>query len=390
MSKFNLSKHLTKQAEKDDKNYTTRLAPEHVVATNEVTEEQLKKDRVPEKNVTMEKLLEVKRNGGSDQITERNLNTSKSKLVKHRNAEAYTGDFNKLEEQRVAKKKMEDETSKPASETPEDMRWWKQLKADAEKNIKTAQGYDWNNDSFGRTYDDPPETSMGDSSDELYPNHPKMPNDQDMTIEEIGLDPLRVDVIKPIPDPLSGLYVSFDVNNSANLGEAELKELAYNKLLSEGYGYLSDIPDFTVESFKVSRSGDQVKATLIGDEYIPTNSAETNDESDAFGTPFTVADVQETDVAGIVLGSIEIDPENLGMVLDMDKSTVADMVTKEITNKYPNIMVEPDGFDFADMESGKFNFVGQTEMTTMGNDDMDAFAMTDFDIVVMAKDTKKK
>lgn len=108
-----------------DEHITYRLRKEHVDEQDTLTEDQLKDSRVEEKNVIMEALLESKRTGSADKITEKNLNDSKAKFGSaHRNEDAYTGDINKLEEKRLAGHKMEDEKYELAGETPKNLKWW--------------------------------------------------------------------------------------------------------------------------------------------------------------------------------------------------------------------------------------------------------------------------
>lgn len=93
---------------------------------NEIGEAQLEDSRVPEKETTIEGLLEQKRTASSDfAIIERQLDTKKGEFGnKLRNASAYEGDINKLEEKRLLNDPVEEEKYKDASVTPDGLRWW--------------------------------------------------------------------------------------------------------------------------------------------------------------------------------------------------------------------------------------------------------------------------
>jgi hypothetical protein len=81
-----------------------------------ISEKQLDAQRTDGKALPIEARLDKVRTGSAETLTEERLDSSKSKLVKHRNAEASAGDINKLEEQRLANKPVEKEVAKPASE----------------------------------------------------------------------------------------------------------------------------------------------------------------------------------------------------------------------------------------------------------------------------------
>ena len=103
-----------------------RLKEEHTNTNIEdITEEQLEANRVPEKDVTIEALLNKNRGEYDFEIIERKLDTRKADFdIKLRNASAYEGDINKLEEKRLLNDPVEDEPYESASETPSKMRWW--------------------------------------------------------------------------------------------------------------------------------------------------------------------------------------------------------------------------------------------------------------------------
>ena len=118
MSKFNLRKHA-----ETNKNMPIdrKLQEEHKDAPNETGEAQLNKDRPAESNVLIEKMLEKQRTGGADEITERRLDKNKASFkIKNRNASAYEGNINKLEEKRLKNDPVENQKYESASEVPKE------------------------------------------------------------------------------------------------------------------------------------------------------------------------------------------------------------------------------------------------------------------------------
>ena len=146
----------------DGDSHTDRMLSkeDHGNVPEEITEKQLNSSRVEEKEVTMEKLLDQKRVGGANVITEKNLNESKGQYgSKFRDASTYEGDINKLEEKRISHKNREDYEYEPASETPKKERWWEVKTQDGLKIAFKKQAnldlddVDWdyleNRDEFG-------------------------------------------------------------------------------------------------------------------------------------------------------------------------------------------------------------------------------------------------
>jgi len=124
----------------------SRLMKEHGNIPNEITEKQLDRDRITEKDVTIEKLLEKNRTGEADILPEGRLNSEKSKLSKYRNSSAFEGDINKIEEWRLANDPVEDEKYSNSSSTPKKLRWWEENKSpdglkltSNKKQIKTSE-----------------------------------------------------------------------------------------------------------------------------------------------------------------------------------------------------------------------------------------------------------
>jgi len=127
MSKFNLKNYKKINL---DEHTEMRLKEQHSEAPDVINEAQLEKGRVPEKDVTIEALLEKNRTGGATEITEKRLDSDKSKFDnKYRNAETSKGNINKLEEQRLKNDPVENEKYEPASEVGKELRWWETKKS---------------------------------------------------------------------------------------------------------------------------------------------------------------------------------------------------------------------------------------------------------------------
>jgi len=133
MAKFNLKNY--KKTDGDE--HTDRRLEEHrVEAPEQITEKQLEEGRVEEQDQTIEKQLEKVRADGADKylpdvITEGRLEKLEGRFdIKHRNEATYSGDMNKVEEQRLSKDPVEKEKYESASEvTTKAMRWWEEKKS---------------------------------------------------------------------------------------------------------------------------------------------------------------------------------------------------------------------------------------------------------------------
>ena len=141
---FNLKTFMAKHAKKNDpSNQVTegQLGERGKKEPKDLTDAQLDKGRKDTKPVTTQALLEKARTGEADRLVEARLDSSDSKLVKHRNPSASAGDIPKLEEQRIkASKKAEGEKYKPASETDKGLML---PKVDGKDGLKTAAAKFW-------------------------------------------------------------------------------------------------------------------------------------------------------------------------------------------------------------------------------------------------------
>ena len=370
--KFNL-KHFSSKA--GDNHTERRLQEEHSSASNFTTQKQLEDNRVEEKDVVIEKLLDQKRLGNNQKITEKNLDDSSSKLVVHRNPKASAGDINKVEEQRIAKsKKMETEKYKPSSRTPSKQRWWENLKAESKKKTITAQ-------ADATPYDLSPE--IGDFSPEFESELVE----EDFTLEEVGLDTLTLRKAEIIDNELvQGVYLAFDVDEENTLDLSQLQELAYSKIKDSKFKYLTRNPQFSALNFNLSRNGNILAARLIGPEFLPRGGNLISDEDEKMeDNIFSLEEIGETEVEGVVLGKVNISPEMIDIVAnDMSNEEIKEQVRNIVFESRDDINIEDDGFDFSELRNGSISFVGQTGVSTVESSN-------DFDIVVLSQNniTKK-
>ena len=117
--KFNLKNY---KKTNGDEHIDRRLEEQRSEAPNVINEKQLEDYRATESNVSIEKMLEDSRTGEETEVTEKRLDTHKSKFAnKYRNPEAFEGDINKLEEQRLNGEPVENEKYDLASETPKQL-----------------------------------------------------------------------------------------------------------------------------------------------------------------------------------------------------------------------------------------------------------------------------
>jgi hypothetical protein len=384
--KFNL-RSFAEKSKSGDIHVEKSLREEHKTydkTPDEITQKQLSKNHVPEKNVVMEVLLENKRQGGGDEIIERQLNESKSGLHKHRNTKAHSGNLNKLEEQRMGKKTQKSES---ASTTNPNKKWWAKLEAKTDKKVIIAQESDFSEDQRWQRLKDP-SWSGADEEGIL--------EDQDFDIDTIDIDnEVAIDEnviinsdIRPVESPIAkGLYVAFEISPNSKISKGELQNLAYERILQEGYGYLADIEEFGPESFKVH--GDKIIARLIGDEYHPEGKTESTDEE--VSSMFSSIDMQETDIGGIFVGNVIVNPQFKEMVIDMDDREIKQQAIDFISEQYDGISIEEDGIDLNKISTGVISFVGEEINKDNLQDDFEldpVEASNDFNIVVLSNAKK--
>ena len=318
MSTYNFAK--SKKNNLDHTHTNMRLKDQHVDAPETITEKQFgKKYHTGEPEVTIESQLEKVRTGGADKIIEKNLNDSKSKFgSKHRNAEAYEGDINKLEEKRLSDKKVEDEKYSASSETPKKVRWWDGLKkSQSNKTVKTAA---FGDEDFEEGHEFDPDVSFNRLKKMLDPEEEGVIPDEDFSgnlddqIDVIEEEDTEKELEKEIPRkmfitrnkegqtpmPHINMELAFDPDSFNN--EEEIREAALEKVLEIRPNLEGKID---VSNFSQVLSGSidsKIRLLLVGDEYFTDDGGMDSDESsiftniesedvDAGGTPMTVGKV---------------------------------------------------------------------------------------------------
>lgn len=125
-----------KDVKETDKHISTRLEEHFDITDVSVMQGLLEDYRSDEPNVTIGKQLESKHTNNKEAVTEKLLNDTKGSFGnKIRNSDAYQGDINVLDKERLAKKQ-EVEKAELASKAPKDMRWWE---AESEDGLKIAK-----------------------------------------------------------------------------------------------------------------------------------------------------------------------------------------------------------------------------------------------------------
>ena len=416
MSKFNLASKSQKKNNLDDKHINVQLEDERTGEDQfQITEVQLKKDRVENEPVILEKLLEGKRLGAAEKTTEGNLNSSKSELdIKYRNSKAYEGNINKLEEKRLSGKKMEDEKYEVASETPKDGRWW--------DNLLTAKADGKTVTSARRPKSEMIDAPMQEPETEF--TAPKWGEAAGMVGEDEGLAPDvadKMDVIDPtqenayIPEPsftpmsedidqvqftntkekpfdfagMKGLYLAYEFGDSV-ADENAIKQQAYDTAL-KSHDYLEET-DLSPDSFNVKDGW--VSARLVGEQYLQPQESSSS--------VFTLGNVEEAEVGSdkLFIGTVNVNPD---VIKDMDEDTLSrDLIDflesqPELSNE--KVTIQPDALDLSKLMDGEVSFVGTKPMASIEEQDampakmglprknpaMAPMASTDFPITVLSQ-----
>lgn len=359
----------------------SRLMEEHEEAPEEITEKQLDRDRVPEKEVTIEKLLEKNRDGGADELTEGRLNTETSKLAEYRNPSAFEGDMNKVEEWRLANDPVEDEKYTDASSTPKDLRWWEQnskspdgLKVANKKKhvIKIAQGSNYwddediedyeendyeeieelsfDDDDFGRI----PDVEEGVYVEKEVDEEPVDIEDGfeiiDKSKDDISVGGMQVEKQKELSGPINGYYMLLSYDPLKFNGDEEaIKDAALSKAIDvkPELSGLINADDFS--DIKEEGEGGTIVLRAIGDEFAAIDEVSVGDE-DVISSAFEEVSYDEGDAGGtsVVSGSIKV-------------STEGDVVVKDIVDfinsKHPDLNITEDALDLSKLDSGIVSYV---------------------------------
>ena len=137
MPKFNLKNYKPSDG---DAHLNQQLADEkRAKIPEDITEKQLETHRASQPEQVTEKQLDAVRQNNEPALPEARLNEAKANFgIKHRNAEAHTGDINKVEEQRLSNKnRNETEKYEVASAPAKDRRWWENKEGN--KDLKIAK-----------------------------------------------------------------------------------------------------------------------------------------------------------------------------------------------------------------------------------------------------------
>jgi hypothetical protein len=293
-------------------------------APETITQKQLERDRVEEKDVTIEKLLDSARKGSADSLIERQLETTKSEFGSNfRNTKAYQGNINKLEEKRLAGNKVEDEKYKPASEISKKMRWWESLKTASSKNtIKTAQygELDFDDSTMGKRFkalqkdDNEGEDVLDLPEDPFVDVYEDEENEKGEGLEAAmpttsGVDPSKISMVKNVksitPDETPTIFVkmSYDNDDFANVSDA--KQSAMEKVL-EIYPFLAG--QISEEDFSISKSRNNLNHSDINFRML--GFTEDKAEGNEIQNPFTDITLNTKDIDGTVhqFGIVKLNP----------------------------------------------------------------------------------
>jgi len=273
----------------DEDAHTDRMLSEsHGDIPEEITDKQLDPHHVGDKDSVMEKLLENNRTGSAEVVIEKNLDEAKDEFgSKHRNAQAYEGDMNKLEEKRLADYNIEGEEYETASETPKRQRWWEIKSEDGLKIAfeKKAQSMDidWDYVERDRSLED----NMDDILDDPYGQDFEINEiDPDFPIEDLGDDDDVLEAVKEVyyeeidiggtPTAVGKLEITGTNDTSSLTLEDIADDLEY--FMSKHHG---EIP-FSLASFDDSKLSQGIVTYQIG--------------LDEVGEDFEVTDLDEEDL----------------------------------------------------------------------------------------------
>lgn len=268
MMTFNLKSYLEKSAAKKDKGVVhTELQLRNKPAADvpgQVSEVQLEKHRVETEPVLMEKKLEKVRTGSDHTLTEGRLDASKSKLVQHRNAEAYTGNINKVEEQRLSRKPVEKEKYEPANVTEKDGQYplvkgkdGLQTANSKQKLVKAQRRRPVDLEDFSiSTVDDPKDVS-GVTPSSLSEFEMDMPDIQDEDTADL-IDDLTRDVQLPRESELSRIERDIVPEDE---GEAPIFEIGETRVVDAGGTQVSQV-DITFDPFVFNSDAEAYKEAM--------------------------------------------------------------------------------------------------------------------------------
>lgn len=407
MSTFNLRKHLQAKSNSGDTHVDKALSESHEKAPNAVTNKQLEKDyHAKTPSVLTEKQLDPAREDDAGCSIEGRLNKRKSKFeIKHRNADAYTGNINKLEEKRVAGEKMEDEKYEAASCTNKNMRWWE---------TKTNDGLKLASKKFAQT------------SESIIPEHERQNLDEAFEIQESGVaadepsassyeaelenspgmhiegdDPQNKElwIVKkedPIKHPAFGEDTGIDnygafyqiaYDPKAWHSDSELREAVLSKFLEVRPDLQGSISPYSPEIQKSKKPIDgwagAYNIRLFGDEWSPIGQ----ENGPGVGEDeFILSNFETTDAGGTTMAVGEV---NIAEDLMYDDEELLGAIVNFVKAEKPGVEITPDSIQLsADGTTASFavpmsktdtNVSPETTVPeTTGEDD---FNVDDYEIV---------
>ena len=353
MSKFNLKKYAKKD---NSRPIDKKLQEQHEEAPNETGEAQLEEGRVSESNVLIEKMLEKQRTGGADEITERRLDKDKADFnIKNRNASAFEGNINKLEEQRLENNPVEKEKYEPASEVPKQFRWWENVKSPdglklAKKKVKIAK---WGFEDI----------------DEFSSPEEKAINDFDINEVEQEIKAMQVIKTKDIPssrDVPPGIYMvlKYDPRDFGGTME-EIEEAALSEILL-ARPELSGL--ITTNDLDVGE--DTVTLRVVGDEF--RSIVIDHSKEDITEEIFDEVVYEEKTVGGtpMAIGQIKINIP----IDERNKDTVARDIVDFVRSRHPNINIGEESLDVSNILDGEVGY-----MVSEGEKATNKFPITEVD-----------
>jgi len=405
--KFNLKNY---QKINGDEHIDMRLEQSRQEAPNVINERQLEVGRVDEKNVTIEKLLEDKRTGEATELTEKQLDTHKPKFAnKYRNPEAFQGDMNKLEEQRLQNNPVEKEKYDLASETASQFRWWEEpkspdgLKLAQKKTEKTAQGYEAGD--LGDVYDsltqveskDPSESRLKDYDEfnvtdtgEKDTFEPDEPEEIEAEEENIIADTVRMkadkDIYQPNRPDLSGIYFLFNFdprefpidlyidekNYRPEAAARERKQDIMNEVIAqisekrpELGQKLAELSPAAFDSFRIDEQNGTIRAAIAGEQWVPfmkdfvsTPAAmdAAKGKGKATSEEFAELSYQEQNMDGtpMAIGKVQLLEDDIA---GKNPDALADMLVAFIKKQHPFLDISRESLDLSKIDTGEILYM---------------------------------
>jgi hypothetical protein len=349
MSKFNLK---TYQKISGDEHIEMRLREQHEPEKDEINEGQLEDYREPEEDTLIEDLLRRRREKAkvseATEIVEKQLDNDKAQFdIKLRNSEAYTGDMNKVEEQRLKNDPVEDEKYEDSSAYPKKLRWWED-KPKSPDGLKLASSdKDPSEMKTLRRKAQVKEMEFGDDftlpgadwgegvSDEGMGIDLDFEEDFDINDEgDISSSPMVITKENILPPPVAGLFLQLDYD-PGSLDPDEAIQEAYDKVMEEKpelAGLLS------IDNFKNQGAG-VVTVRAVGPEFENlTGGDEVAEEIDFDEVSFDEQDIDGTPMA---MGVVKVNTP----VTDVNKDAIIEQSVQFINSQHPNLNVSTDALD---------------------------------------------